>query len=94
MDEFNYIYVYYLNDEQKPILVQINHSFFFDPNNPFKEPNIEYVTLQSCEGKLFRIEAPVDSIPYVKKWTNKILLTYQDLRKTMEQESRRNDVGG
>ena len=91
MDELNYLLIYYLNDEQKPILVQINHLFFFNPNDPLKQPHIEYVTLQPCEGK---IEAPENSVPYVKKWTNKILLTYQDHKSLLEQEIHRNDGEG
>lgn len=91
MDELNYIYIYYLNDERASVLVQINHSFFFDPNDPAKQPNIEYVTLEACEGRLFKIEAPQGSIPYVKKWPNKILLSYHDLK---ELESRHNGGEG
>jgi hypothetical protein len=68
--------VFYLNDERKPITVQINHHFVFDPNNPLVQPKIEYVTLQACESRVFDIEAPVDAIPYVKKWPNQVLLTY------------------
>lgn len=76
MDELNYIYIYYMNDEQRPITVQVNHLFWFDPNNPFKQPDVEYYTLQPCESKIFKIEAPEGSIPYVKKWPNQVLLTY------------------
>ena len=94
MDELNYIYIYYLNDEQKPITVQLIHSFFFDPNAPFKEPKHDFVTLQACEGRLFKIEAPQGSIPYVKKWTNKILLTYQDLEQLRVLEFHRTGAGG
>lgn len=93
MDELNYLYVYYLNDERAPVLVQINHSFFFDPNNPTKQPNIEYVTLEACEGKLFKIEAPQNSAPYIKKWPNKVLLSYHDL-KELELMSRRDGGEG
>jgi hypothetical protein len=76
MDELNYLYIYYMNDEQKPVTVQINHLFWFDPNNPFKQPDIEYHTLQACEARIFKVEAPENSIPYVKKWQNKVLLSY------------------
>lgn len=90
MDETNFLYVYYMNDEQRPITVQINHSFFFNPNDPFKQPKIEYVTLQSCEARLFEIEAPEGSIPYIKKWPNQVLLSYQDLK---ELRTRHSDGG-
>lgn len=65
-----------MNDEWHPITVQINHLFWFDPNDPFKKPDIEYHTLQPCESKVFKIEAPEGAIPYVKKWSNQVLLTY------------------
>ena len=79
MDELYYLYIYYLNDEQKPVTVQLNHYFFFNPNDPFKQPKIEYFKLDSCEAKVFKIECPEGSIPYVKKWPNQVLLTYSDL---------------
>lgn len=76
MDELNYLYIYYMNDEQQPITVQINHLFWFDPNNPHKQPDVEYHTLRACEARVFKIEAPDNAIPYVKKWKNQVLLTY------------------
>lgn len=79
MDELHYIYIYYMNDEQAPITVQVNHVFFFDPNNPLKPPKIEYFTLEKSEAKVFKIECPEGSIPYVKKWRQQVLLTYSDL---------------
>lgn len=87
MDELNYIYIYYMNDEQKPITVQINHLFWFDPNNPTKQPDVEYITLEACEARLFKIEAPENSIPYVKKWQNKVLLTYLRLEQVQNPTS-------
>lgn len=80
MDELHYLYIYYLNDEQRPMSVQIHHQFFFDPNNPMKQPNIEYTTLQSCEARLFKVEAPEGSIPYLKKWNNAVMISYYDLK--------------
>lgn len=91
--EENYIYIYYLNDEQTEVFVQVNHAFFFDPNDPTKQPNIKYTKLRPAEGKLFKIEVSEAEgfIPYVKKWKGKVLLTYQDLRATWVQESRHID---
>ncbi len=68
--------VYYVNDEQRPVTVQVNHHFVFDKNNPHLQPKIEYVTLKSCESRTFESEAPEGAIPYVKKWPNQVLLTY------------------
>lgn len=76
MDEENFLHIFYMNDEQRVISVQVNHSFFFDPNDPFKQPKIEYFKLQPAEAKVFKIEAPEGSIPYVKKWQNHVLLSY------------------
>lgn len=88
MDEQNYIFIYYMNDEQRPMSVKVIHEFMFDPNNPTKQPVIEFFTLQSCEAREFRIEAPNNSIPYVKKWNNQVLLTY------LEPKSRHNGGEG
>lgn len=80
MDELYYLYIYYMNDEQKPITVQVNHYFFFNPNDPYKEPKVEYFKLDPAEAKVFKIEVPENSIPYVKKWKDVVLLTYSDLQ--------------
>jgi hypothetical protein len=77
MDELNYIYISYMNDEPISVLVQINHQYFFDPNNPTKPPHIEYVTLLPGEKRLFEIEAPNNATPFVKKWSNKVLLSFE-----------------
>jgi hypothetical protein len=62
--------IYYLNDESAPVVIRLLG----------KAPNYhdnEYVTLQPQEGRVFEIEAPPDSIPYVKRWDNRmILLSY------------------
>lgn len=70
--------IYYMNDEKTAIQVQVNGQLQPSPTNPFGEPSIEYFELQPAEGRLFYIDAPEGSIPYVKRWTSPhlILLTY------------------
>lgn len=80
MDELHYLYIYYMNDEQNPITVKLIHSLFFNPNDPYKEPKIEFFKLAPQEAKVFKIEVPENSIPYVKKWKDMVLLTYSDLQ--------------
>jgi hypothetical protein len=79
MDEESFLKIYYMNDEQKPITVQVNHAFFFDPNDLTKQPKIEYFTLQPAEARVFSIEVfDTKAIPFVKKWQNQVLLTYHN----------------
>ena len=76
MDELNYIFIYYMNDCKHSVTVQVNHSFMFDPNNPAKQPNIEYFSLGPAEARVFKVEVPENSIPYVKNWGNRVLLSF------------------
>ncbi len=67
--------IYYMNDENIPVVVQVNAQ----PNSdPTKWDHVTYVTLQPTEAKLFEFAAPEGSIPYIKKWNrrNQVLLTY------------------
>lgn len=66
--------IYYVNDEYEPVIVRVQHHFVFDPNNPLAEPKHEYITLQPQESRLFQYSAPEGSIPYVKRWENRIVL--------------------
>lgn len=69
--------IYYFNDEQKPVTVQVNGQVRPDPNNKYGSPTIDYFTLQPQQGKLFFVDAPEGSIPWVKRWeTRVVLLTY------------------
>jgi hypothetical protein len=69
--------VYYLNDESQPVLIQVNGQLRPSDVNPYGEPSVEYFTLQPREARVFEIDAPENSIPYVKRWeTRKVLLTY------------------
>lgn len=66
--------IYYLNDEHKPVTIQVNGQLKPSPTNPYGEPNIEYFILQSQEGRLFDIDAPEGAIPWVKRWENRVVL--------------------
>lgn len=69
--------IYYLNDDNRPVSVQVNGQLKPSPTNPYGEPTIEYFTLQPAEGDIFYVDAPEGSIPYVKVWsTGRVLLSY------------------
>jgi hypothetical protein len=70
--------IYYLNDEKTPITIQVNGQPKPHPEMPYGEANNEFFTLQPAEGRLFYVDAPEGSIPYVKRWTSPhlVLLTY------------------
>ena len=64
--------VYYLNDEQKPITLRILDANYDDVN----ATGDTYLTLQSCQGVELDIELPPDSILYIKKWPNMVMISY------------------
>lgn len=68
--------IFYMNDENIPVVVQVNAQHNPDPLK-FGD-HITYETLQPSEGKVFEFTAPEGSIPYVKKWNrrNQVLLSY------------------
>lgn len=61
--------IYYLNDETAPVMIRII--------GPAPLCDNTYITLAPQEGREFEIDAPQDSIPFVKRWDNRtILLSY------------------
>jgi len=69
--------VYYMNDEKETVLVQVNGQLRPSNVNPYGEPSVEYFSLQPQESRIFDIDAPEGSIPYVKRWESRhVLLTY------------------
>lgn len=72
--------LYYMNDEKSSVVIQVNGQLRPSEFNPHGEPSIEFFTLQPGEARTFFIDAPEDSIPYVKRWENRlVLLSYVDL---------------
>ena len=74
--------IYYFNDTQDVMTVRVNHQFTFDPANPEIEPRMDCFSLAPQSGQVYDIDAPADSIPYVKVWSlrNVVLLTYMTLQ--------------
>lgn len=69
--------IYYMNDRNMVIIVQVNGQVRPSPTNPYGEPLIENFKLKPQEGRLFEVDAPEGSIPWVKVWeTGTVLLSY------------------
>lgn len=66
--------IYYLNDEQREMRVRILDASY----DPVTCTGDTYVTLQPCEGRLFHVMLPADSVIYVKKWPNLVMISYID----------------
>lgn len=77
--------IYYLNDEHEPVLVRVNHQFTFDPANPFAQPKHDYVHLAPAESRVFDIDAPEGSIPFVKRWERRVVLLSYILPEALKQ---------
>lgn len=68
--------IYYLNDESTSVTIRLI-ARDVDATNIFVE-------LKPQEGRIFTIDAPEGSIPFVKRWDNRtILLSYMVLPSTV-----------
>ncbi len=90
--------IYYLNDRKIPITVQTNGQLKRTPQNPYGLPQIDYFQLKPQEGRLFEVDAPEGSIPWVKVWeTGTVLLSYvnpEELPSEVPTESGKLKAGG
>jgi hypothetical protein len=64
--------VSYLNDEQRPITLRILDANYDGATGT----GDTYMTLQSCEMKVFEVNIPEDCILFVKKWPNMVMFSY------------------
>lgn len=81
--------IFYMNDEKRAVTIQVNGQLRPSPHNKFGEPSMEYFVLEPGESKTFFVDAPKDSIPYVKRWENRfVLLTYLPQRSVEEIQSK------
>jgi hypothetical protein len=69
--------IYYFNDEKQPVTIQVNGQLRPSATNKYGDPQIEYFTLKPLEARVFDVDAPEGSIPYVKRWESRmVLLSY------------------
>jgi hypothetical protein len=69
--------IYYFNDEKQPVTIQVNGQLRPSSTNKHGDPQIEYFILDPLEARVFNVDAPEGSIPYVKRWENRfVLLSY------------------
>ena len=67
--------IVYMNDEKKNITVRILDADY----KPEGDNSHTYHVLRPCELKIFEINLPPNSAPYIKKWTDMVMITYIDL---------------
>lgn len=70
--------VYYINDEDKPITVNVNDVNFLAAVDSGKDLSAFYHVLKPQEAKLFSLEVPDGSVCYVKRWPTHLMLSYVD----------------
>ena len=68
--------IYFFNDQKESIVVQVNHQNRPSSTNPHGDLSINYYQLDAQVGRAFDVDAPEDSIPYVKNWGKYVLLSY------------------
>lgn len=68
--------LYYLNDEQKEMIVRVLDLRYDHFNG--RGPADEFTTLKSCEGREFEVHMPDNAILYVKKWKSMVMLSYHE----------------
>lgn len=64
--------LYYLNDEKKAIVVRV----LDDNYDHTTGTGDKYATLAPASGQVFDIRCPEGSSPYVKKWTDLVMISY------------------
>ena len=66
--------LYYLNDEQKEVLVKVMDQTW---DYTYTNDNTKNLyRLMPAEGRVFEIDIPVDSILWIKKWPGIVMLSY------------------
>jgi hypothetical protein len=68
--------IYYFNDKKEPVIVRVVHQDRPSEINPSGTLNINYYQLSPQEGKLFDVDAPDNTIPFLKTWDRQVLLSY------------------
>jgi hypothetical protein len=64
--------VYYFNDEKVPVHIKVQS--VPTGEGPTYNDNIKYNLLEPQEGRMFEMTVPEGSIPYIKRWENRIVL--------------------
>lgn len=58
--------IYYVNDESIPVTIRLI--------GPAPEVINTFTTLAPQESRMFEFDAPEGAVPYVKRWSNNIVL--------------------
>jgi len=77
----NFIEVYYMNDRDIPVTVEVQHKTLQDEYGIYKFRMGEVTIMQPKQAKLFKVEAPYGTTPFVKTWESKVLISYVDADK-------------
>lgn len=64
--------IYYLNDESKRVVVKVMDSSF---DHVTGKGELMYA-LQAGEGRTFELDIPEESILFVKKWNDMVMISY------------------
>ena len=70
--------IYYFNDETRQITVQVNGQLNTSDLSSHGELDVQYFLLLPSQGRMFTVNAPLGTIPFVKKWNQVVLLSYAD----------------
>jgi len=67
--------VYYFNDERKDVVVRVLDATYDESVGP---KDSDYTDLKACQGTLFDVQLPDNSVLHIKKWPHMVMLSYID----------------
>ena len=70
--------VVYINDEKTSITVKIQGVAFFDALDNGESLDKYFHVLRPAECKVFDLDMPANSSPYIKKWPGMVMISYID----------------
>lgn len=76
--------VFYMNDTKTPMTVRVVNKSTNSFNGQKKFLMNEVTVLQPQQSKIFEVDAPVGTIPFIKSWEGIVLITYIDPDRAVE----------
>ena len=68
--------VFYLNDERQEITVKVMDDTWDDTYS--SDNSQHYHRLKPGEGRMFELACPSNSITWIKKWPDMVMISYSD----------------
>jgi hypothetical protein len=74
----NVIEVYFLNDRNIAVTVEVSHKTMQNEYGIYKFKMSDTTVLEPAQGQLFKVDAPIGTAAFVKTWDDRVLITFMD----------------